>query len=397
MTSPPQSYPFDEPSRLDLNPAYREMRQTAPVARVHLPTGSGYLVTGYEEACRVLRDSSVFSREAAHDRHPSALRPESHLTDMDPPRHTRLRRSIAKQFTPRKVERWRPRAEQITRELLEAMAAAGPPADLIQGLALPLPVTVISELLGVDPADKDQFATWADRFLSHRAYTKQQVDEAHRAMSAYLADKFAQRRTRPRGDLISHLAGPGAVESGLTQDEMLGLAVGLLVAGFETTANQLGNFLYILLTHPTEQRRLREQPELLATAVEELLRFVPLGSEAGMPRVAMRDVTLGGVRIRTGETVLVARLAANRDERLLPDSEQMQLDRTRRLPHNLAFGYGTHHCLGAHLARMELTVAIGELLRRFGPLRLDVDERELRWKTGLAVRGLVQLPAAWEN
>lgn len=184
-------------------------------------------------------------------------------------------------------------------------------------------------------------------------------------------------------------------EGTLSEDELVNLGVGLLIAGHETTASQLTNLLYVLLTHPPHWNHLLQQPDILPTAIEELLRFVPLGATNGMPRVASKDIRLGDVLIRAGETVLLARPAANRDETIFTDPDTLTLDRTDN-PH-LTFGYGTHHCLGAHLARMELQVAIATLLTRFPTMRLAVPEHQLRWKTGLAVRGLHELPVKWRE
>jgi nocardicin N-oxygenase len=398
MTTDPPTYPFGPPAKLELHPNYDALRRTNPVARVRVcPVGQethqGYLVTRYEDARRVL-SAQEFSRARAVGRHPSAMRPEESLVDTDDPDHQRLRGCVASAFTPRQIRRRRPRIQQITDDLLDAMAAAGPPADLVASLALPLPVTVIAELLGVDKAEQDRFAGWSARFLSHNAYDRTAVAQAHEEMSRYLRARLEQRQVDPRDDLISRLA--GAVAAGnMTHAEAVNLAVGLLVGGFETTASQLTNMIYVLVTHPDQQRRLCDRPDLLPAAVEELLRYVPLGSQAGMPRVTVKDIRLGDILIPAGETVLAARAAANRDHAAFPDPDTLILDRQQPLPH-LAFGYGTHYCLGAHLARTELQVAIGTLLSRFGPLRLAVEESALKWKEGLAVRGLHRLPLTWD-
>ncbi|MFC5748970.1 cytochrome P450 [Actinomadura rugatobispora] len=382
--------------RLELDPAYERLRAAGPVTRVRLPGGAGgWLVTGWAEARRVLSDP-VFSRELAVGRGAGARR-ETFLTDMDPPEHTRVRRHAVRAFTHRRVQELRPRVREVVAGLLDAMAAAGPPADLVRSLSLPLPVRIISELLGVPDGDRDRFQGWSDAFLSVSAHTPEQVREAHEALDGYLGELIARRRAEPSGDLLSALVharddlGPGG--GGLSEDELVALGVGLLVAGYETTAGQITNLTYTLLSRREHWERLAKLPELPPAAVEELLRYVPLGSDTGMPRVAARDVELGGAAIRAGETVLVARPAANRDPSAFPDPEELALDRDGN-PH-LAFGHGIHHCLGAHLARLELNEAIGGLLRRFPALRLAVPEEELRWKSGLSVRGLHELPVTW--
>ena len=382
--------------RLDLDPVYRRLRAGGPVTRVRLPDGSsGWLVTGWAEARRVLADP-VFSRERAVGRSGAARR-ETFLTDMDPPEHTRVRRHAVRTFTHRRVQRLRPRVREVVAGLLDAMEAAGPPADLVQALSLPLPIRIIGELLGVPEQDRDRFQGWSDAFLSVSAHTPEQVREAHAALDAYLTELIARRRAEPSGDLLSALVharddlGPDA--GGLSEDELVALGVGLLVAGYETTAGQITNLTFTLLTRRGLWERLAALPELPPAAVEELLRYVPLGADTGMPRVATADVELGGVTVRAGETVLVARPAANRDPSAFPDPEDLVLDREDN-PH-LAFGHGIHHCLGAHLARLELNEALGALLRRFPSLRVAVPEDELRWKTGLSVRGLHDLPVTW--
>jgi nocardicin N-oxygenase len=336
----------------------------------------------------------VFSRALAVGRSPGARRRETFITDMDPPEHTRVRRHAVRAFTHRRVQELRPRVREVVGELLDAMEDAGPPADLVQGLSLPLPITIICELLGVPAADRDRFQGWSDAFLSTTAHTLEQVRDAHASLDAYISGLIEQRRAGPAGDLLSALVEiEAAGGEALTASELTNLGVGLLIAGYETTASQLTNLTFTLLSRREHWDDLAARPELPPEAVEELLRFVPLGSDTGMPRVAARDVELGGHLLRAGETVLVARPAANRDAAVFPDPDRLVLDRPGN-PH-LAFGHGIHHCLGAHLARLELNEAIGALVRRFPALRLAVPEEALRWKTGLSVRGPHELPVTW--
>ncbi|WP_329520217.1 cytochrome P450 [Spirillospora sp. NBC_01491] len=391
-TLPPSMGDFGR-TRFELDPAFGRLRRDGPVARVRLPDGGlGWLVTGWEEARRVLADPA-FSRELAVGRSTGAQRRETFITDIDPPEHTRVRRKAVRAFTHRRVQLLRPRVEEIVDELLTAMIEAGPPADLAAAFSLPLPVTVICELLGVPAEDRMRFQGWSDAFLSVSAYTPEEVRTAHAALDAYLTALIEERRAAPADDLLSALVHVRDEEGGLTEDELVNLGVGLLIAGYETTASQITNLTYTLLTREEHWRRLRADPGLVPTALEELLRFVPLGSDTGMPRIAARDVELGGMVIGAGDTVLVARPAANRDEKVFDDPETLVLDRTDN-PH-LAFGHGIHHCLGAHLARLELQTAIGAVLRRLPTLRLAVPPDELRWKTGLSVRGLNELPVTW--
>ena len=379
----------------ELDPYYQQLQRERPVARIRLRNGQlAWLVTRWEDARRVLADP-LFSRALAAGRAAGPLRRETFITDMDPPEHTRVRRHALTAFTHRRVQRMRPGIEQIVTRLLDEMEADGDPADLVEYLSLPLPVTVICELLGVPAQDRDRFGSWSDAFLSVSAYTPEEVAAAHQRLDSYLAGLIAQRRAEPEDDLLSALVHVRDDEGGLTEGELVNLGVGLLIAGYETTATQLTNFTYTLLTHPGAWERLLAEPDLLPAAIEELLRFVPLGSETGMPRVATQDVLIGGVLIHAGEMVLAARPVANRDESVFPHSQRLDLDRSDN-PH-LAFGYGIHHCLGAHLARLELQTAIGALLTRYPRLHLAVPTQELRWKEGLSVRGLVELPIAWRE
>jgi nocardicin N-oxygenase len=314
---------------------------------------------------------------------------------MDPPEHTRIRKLVVRAFTRRRIEQHlRPRVEEITNSLLDTVEEHGPPADLVDELALPLTVTVICEILGVPADDRRQFRTWADAFLSTTAFTPRQIADAYKSFTGYLASLIAEQRAQTGSQLLADLIRARDEDGQLSETELVNLGVGLLVAGFETTANELANVTYVLLTHPDHMQQLREHPESLPTAVEELLRWVPLGASAGMPRVAIEDVLLGGVLIRAGETVFAARPAANRDEHAFPDGETLDLCRQPQSQH-LAFGYGTHQCLGAHLARAELQIALGSLITRFPRLRLAIPQTELRWKTGLSVRGLRELPVSW--
>ncbi len=363
--------------------------------RVELADGaSGWMATGWEEARRVLADP-VFSRARAVGRAPGAHRRETFLIDMDPPDHQRIRRLVVPAFTHRRVQRLAPRVDGLARDLVAAMAAAGPPADLVRDLALPLPITVIGELLGVPPQDRDRFQGWSDAFLSSTAYSREEIEAAHAHLDGYLSELIAARRDEPSDDLLSELVRARDEDGGLTEPELVNLGVGLLVAGYETTANQLTNFVFTLLTRRDLWDRLVAAPALLPTAVDELLRCVPLGTETGMPRVAVRDVELGGVLVRAGETVYAARPLANKDATVFDDPERIVLDRPEN-PH-MAFGHGIHHCLGAHLARLELGASLGALIARLPSARIGVPRAELQWKTGLSVRGLHALPLTWED
>jgi len=313
---------------------------------------------------------------------------------MDPPDHSRLRRLVAKAFTARRVEQLRPVAAAIAGELVDAMVAAGPPADLVEDFSTPLPVRVICRLLGVPTDDQHLFRTWSESIVSTTSLPPERIVEYLNSLRAYMAGLIAQRRETPTDDLIGAMVRARDEDNDrLTEQEMVDLAAGLLAAGHETTVTQISNFVYVLLTHPAQVAVLRARPELVPGAVEELMRYVPLGVAAGFARYATEDLELGGVRIHAGEPVIAAMASANRDATVFDDPDR--LDITRGVGPHLGFGHGVHHCIGAQLARMELQVALGTLLARLPGLALAVDEKELEWKPGLLVRGLRTLPVTW--
>ncbi|GAB2660147.1 cytochrome P450 [Nocardia goodfellowii] len=393
-----RQYPFGEPVRLDIDPLLARLRRTEPVARIQLPYGGeGWLVTRYDDVRLVLADPR-FSRARAVDREdlpratPEPPRGDS-LLSMDPPEHTRLRKLVAKAFTSRRVEQLRPRAQQIVDEHLAAIAASGPPADLVRQLALPLPVTLICEMLGVPTEHQHRFRDFSDAILSTTAYTRTQIAAARAELETYLAELIAQRRAEPADDLLGALVAARDNDDRLSETELVNLGLGLLIAGHETTANQIANFTYVLLSEPGHWDLLRREPDLVPRAVEELLRHVQLGSGGAFARIATEDVTLSGVTVRAGEAVFVNTQAANRDESVFAEPEELDLTRISN-PH-IAFGHGAHHCLGAQLARLELQVAMSSLLRGFPGLRLAVPLDEVPWKRGLLVRGPEELLVTW--
>jgi cytochrome P450 len=391
-----RAYPFSEPEKLDIEPLFARLRTEEPLSRVTLPYGEpAWLATRYEDVKTVLGDPR-FSRAAASGRDEPRLRP--HLTPpgnilaLDPPEHSRLRRLVMKAFTVRRIEALRARAQEIADELVDAMLAQGPPADLVEGFALPLPVTVICELLGVPFEDRGDFRVWSDAFLSTTKFTPDEVRAAHTSMREYMAGLIAQRRETPHEDLLGALVAARDSGDRLSEEELLSLAETLLVAGHETTASQIPNFVYVLLTHPDQLALLRAEPGLIPKAVEELMRYVPLGIGAGIARYALEDVELGGVTVKAGEPVLPALASANRDDSVYTDPGELDLRRAEAT--HIGFGHGAHHCLGAPLARMELQVALETVLGRLPGLR-PADEDGIGWKAGLSTRGPLRLPVSW--
>ncbi|MEU4896114.1 cytochrome P450 [Streptomyces sp. NPDC044780] len=393
-----RDFPFAPAAELHMEPAFAQLREGEPISRVRLPYGGdAWLVTRYQDIKTVLGDPR-FSRAATQHAEAPRIQPdpagEGVLMSLDPPEHTRLRKTVAGVFTKRRVEDLRPATQRIAEELLEAMEASSAPADLVASYALPLPVTVICDLLGVPGDDRDQLRGWSDALLSTTACTPAESAAAAHAMADYFAALVSQRRRKPTDDLLGALVRTWDREEGRLRDEELVLLTrDLLIAGHETTASQIANCTYLLLQYPREMDRLRADPSVMASAVEELLRIIPLGSGSFRARVATEPVELCGVRIQPGETVFAPTVAANWDPDVFADPGRLDIDRSAN-PH-VAFGHGVHHCVGAQLARLELQVALGVLLRRLPRLRLAVDEGEIVWKTGMQVRGPKSLPVQW--
>lgn len=380
-----RSYPFGATDHLRLDPAYAELRRDEPVARMEFPYGGeGWLVTGYKAVRSVLADSRL-SRAATVGtdvpRMTSFPAQPGVIVTMDDPEHMRLRKAVAKAFTVKRVEELRPRAQQVTDELLDRFDN---PAELVEGLAVPLPVTIICELLGVPYGDRADFREWTENLMSAAAPEK--AARGVENLLGYITKLVEERAERPTDDLLGALAGTGE----LTRHEVVMLGWILLLAGHETTTNQIANAVATLLAHPDQLAALQADPTLLPAAVEELLRFIPLGAGAGFPRVATEDMTVAGVQVRKGESLLVSVASANRDdtEFAAPD----RLDLRRDAGRHLAFGHGIHYCLGAQLARMELQVALGTLLRRFPGLRLS---RPVEFKKDTLTRGPRELHVTW--
>jgi len=394
-----RSYPFGR-DRLELDPLYARLRQDEPVSRVRLPYGRpAWLVTSYDLAKQVLSDQR-FSREATLEGDNPREDPvdlQQHVPDsilnMDPPKHTRIRQLVGKAFTSRRVEQMRPRARQIAAGLIDDMTAAGPPADLVQGFSSAFPAIVICELLGVPEADRPKFRRWTTAMVSASTASPEEQQEIFLDAFSYFGELFAQRRERPGDDLITGLAQERDNDGRLTEMELLVLANALLVGGYETTASEITNMVYTLLTHPEQLGQLQAHPQLIPDAVEEMLRYVVLG-DAINPRNATVDVQLGDVLVRAGEPVLAAGTAADRDERVYDRPDE--LDITRQPNPHLAFGHGPHFCPGAQLARMELQVSLDTILSRLPGLRLAVPDSELAWLEGTMMRGVRALPVAWD-
>jgi pimeloyl-[acyl-carrier protein] synthase len=383
-----QFNPMDPEFIADPYPTYHRLRAEDPVHRS--PMGF-WVLTRYDDVVGVLRDSrlgkgAIGAQMAARDVGLSML-------VLDPPDHTRLRGLVNKAFTPRVVEGLRPRIQQIVDDLLARVRGAHQ-IDLIADFAYPLPVTVICEMLGVPGEDRESFKAWGlDIARSLDAILlPPDSDLARRGASArgtlaeYFRQLIAERRSSPRSDLLSSLIATEEAGDTLSENELLATCILLLIAGHETTVNLIGNGTLALLRHPAELRRLRDDPSLIHSAVEELLRYD--GPVQRMTRIPNEDVTIADKTIRRGEMVMTFVGAADRDPAHFPDPDR--LDLTRQDNRHIAFGWGIHFCLGAPLARVEGQIAINTLVQRLPTLALATDTPEFR--PSVTLRGLKSLP-----
>ncbi|MFF8715824.1 cytochrome P450 [Streptomyces sp. NPDC015184] len=373
-------------------PYYEKLRAAGPVHTVRTDEFERvWLVVGYEEARAVLADQR-FAKDwrglpgAPGESDPIFL----NMLELDAPHHTRLRKLVAREFTARRVEALRPRVQQITDELLDAMLPAGR-ADLVDSLAFPLPMTVICELIGVPDLDRNAF-----RRLSNGVVTPaspEQEQEAVRAMNAYLGELIGEKRRSPGDDLMSALVRARDEEGDeLSPDELVGMAFLLLVAGHETTVNLIANGVRALLDHPDQLAALRADPGLLDGAVEEMLRYDgPV--ETATFRYPREQVEIGSRVVPAGEPVLVSLAGADRDHARYPAPDSFDIRRDAQ--GHLAFGHGVHFCVGAPLARMEGRIAIRTLLERCPGLEPDAEAGESDWIPGLLIRGRRGLPVRW--
>ncbi|MFE2388845.1 cytochrome P450 [Streptomyces althioticus] len=375
----PTPFPFDRLAAL---------RAEGPVHRVHVPgSGDAWLVVTRDAVRAALTDPRLRNdiRHSAGWESDGGHAVGRNMLQSDPPHHTRLRRLVAGHFTPGRIATLRPRIEAVARGLLDRMPTAGT-ADLVGGYALPLPVTVICDLLGVPAEDREDFHTWSNDLVTPTGAEAAATSAA--ALTGYLTGLIARKARTPDGTLLAGLAAPDA-SGALSPEEQLGMAFLLLVAGHETTVNLISATVLALLTHPDQLALLRARPELAGAAVEESLRLhSPV--HAGAFRFAAEPLELAGTRVAAGDAVLVSLAAASRDPLAFPDPDRFDL--TRRPQGHLGFGHGVHHCLGAPLARAEAVVALNLLLERHPALALDADPEALTWRAGTLLRGLTALP-----
>jgi len=374
------------------------MREHAPVYRHARRDGRAFwYLTRYADVQRVLHDPHVGRqldrlpaeiaaphRRAERDPLPMVRR---NMFNLDPPDHTRLRRLIAPAFGARTVAAIDRHTCRTVGELLDGMATGGPTADVIKALALPLPILVVAELIGFPIDDQAQLRRWSDEML--RPHDVIRIRRACAEFLAYVETKFAERRARPGEDLLSRLVHEESHGGRINHAELVSSVFQLMLAGDETTVNLIGIAVLELLRHPYQLARLRERPELIDSAVEEVLRF---NGPVGHSRVvyALADVPIGEAVIPRGDAVVPVLLAANRDPAMFDRPDEFDISRSPN--RHLGFGHGIHFCLGAALARLQARAAVGGLVRRFPDLTLAIEPADLQWTPGLFLRGVRNLP-----
>ncbi|MBV6701691.1 cytochrome P450 [Kitasatospora aureofaciens] len=385
--------PFDPP------PALHTLQAEAPISRVRLWDGTTpWLVTRYEDVRALLADPRIGS-DGTHPHYPhespaakERRRQSRTFITVDDPEHARLRRMVTAAFSIKHVEALRPAIQKIVDDLIDAVLAGPGPVDLVQAFALPVPSLVICALLGVPYADHDFFQT-NSRILVRSTTTPEQARAATQLLLDYLDRLIGEKLTHPTDDLLSTVA--ERVRAGeLSRREAAGMGMLLLIAGHETTANMIALGTLALLQHPDQLARVSasDDPKLIASAVEELLRYLTI-VHSGRRRVAREDIEIGGVTIRAGEGVVLANDIGNRDPAAFPDPGRLDVDRNPR--HHVAFGFGVHQCLGQPLARVELQVVYSTLYRRIPTLRLAVGLDRIPFKHDGTVYGVYELPVTW--
>ncbi len=384
-------------------PTYAWLRRHAPVATGRMPTfGRVWLVSRYDDVLKGLRhlalSSDLSKRRGGATRLPTRWLPgivttlQRSMVTTDDPDHRRLRDLVHLAFTPRVVEGMAQRIEEISAGLLDRMASKHR-VDLIADYALPLPLDVISNMLGVPQEERLRFHRWSAGFLEIGSLANplamlMQVPSGIRLMR-FFEKLIDERRRSPKDDLISGLVQAEAGGDRLSRQEVLSMIILLLLAGHETTVNLVANGVLALLEHPDQLERLRAQPDLIGTAVEEMLRYGnPV--EHGNVRVALDDIEVAGCRIPKGSIVVLLLASANRDESIFDRPECFDVARDPNK--HLAFGFGIHYCLGAPLSRLEGQIAVRQIVSRFPRMRLAINPDQLRWRTAMAIRGLEQLP-----
>lgn len=391
--------PLSPEFRTNPYPFYAALRATDPIHWVSSIDQEGWFVTSYKEAFSILKDGRFEKRmripETSEAYGPLAHIQKNMMLFQNPPDHTRLRMLVSKAFTPHMIQELYPYIEETVNELLDAVQPTGK-VELISEFAFPLPVIVITKMLGIPVDEREQFREWANVLirtidLSRTEESLDQGGEVAKKLIGYFHSLIEQRRRHPQNDVMSQLIQAEEQGDRLNEDELVAMCILLLIAGHETTMNLIGNGMLSLLQHPQQCEKLRDNPTLISTAIEEILRYE---SPTQMTvRFATEDVEIGGKVIRKGQQVYILLGAANRDPAAFSNPDQLDITRTPN--HHLAFGTGIHFCLGAPLARLEADIAIRTLLRRIPTLQLDT--KTPQWRGLIGFRGLHTLPISFEK
>lgn len=406
--TPEKIYDLYSPEfKADPFPTYADMRTNRPVCFHPDSTGDpAWFVTRAEDVETVLRNHKLFVKNWRNTRTPEELAElgesseldkllEHHMLNTDGIDHTRLRSLVNRAFTPRIINQMDGRVQSVADELIDQFDRQGE-VDLIESYAFPLPIVVIMEILGIPVEDRDKFRLWSHAFIAPPSVTAKEGLDAETLLIefiSYLRDLFHERRQAPKDDLISALLDAEEQGDKLSEQELFGMVILLIVAGHETTTNLIGNGTLAFLQHPEQLSLFKENPDLIEPAVEEILRYCGPVDRATV-RFAAEDTVLAGESIRRGNVIYVSITSANRDGQRFADVDAFDIKREDNK--HLGFGYGVHYCLGAQLARMEGAIALKTLFDRLPNLRLAVDFEEIVWDTVPITRGMKTMPVAWD-
>lgn len=399
MTSPittvPQ-FPMERESPFEPPPLILRLLRDDPVSKVSLWNGDiAWIVTRYEDVRNLLTNPNL-SADVRKPGYPKVSAALAHFTEgllnhMDSPEHDVYRRMLAPDFMVKRVESLRPEVETMVDRLIDEMIEHGPPVDLVESFAFPIPALVTCSILGVPYDRKGFFVECAEAFLSGTS-SVEAAQAAGKELNLYLRELIQAKKTSPGDDTLSRMVTQFVLAGDLDEDVLVTLAMLLLIAGFDTTANMIALGTLTLLQHPEELAAIRDDPGLIPGAVEELLRYLTI-THRGRHRVATADIEVGGTVIRAGEGIVVAQDAANWDPATFENPGVLDIHREAR--HHMAFGHGVHQCIGAAVARVELQVAYARLFARLPDLRLAVPLEEIRFKHESSVYGVAALPVAW--
>ncbi|MER6536199.1 cytochrome P450 [Streptomyces sp900105755] len=394
---PVRDWPALELAGTDFDPVLAALMAEGPVTRIRLPYGEGWawLATRYEDVRTVTNDPR-FSRAEVTRGQVTRLAPHfkprpGSLAWADQPDHNRLRKPLAGAFTVGAMKRLRPRAQEILDGLVDGVLRDGPPADLVERVLEPFPITVVSEVMGVPEADRERVHAWTRRIISTSGGAEA-AETAKQGLYGWITETV-RARAGSRGEDVYSLLGAAVARGEIGEEEAVGLA-GPLQIGGEAVTHNCGQMLFLMLTRPELSARMRERPAERGPVLDELLRWIPHRSTVGLARIALEDVELSdGTLVAAGDPVYVSYLAGNRDPAVFPDPDRILPDRDPN-PH-LAFGHGTHYCTGAVLARLQTELLVDTLLDRLPALRLAVPAEGVEWRRRTMIRGPRTLPVTW--